>query len=139
MKESAITVEHIRLFLLQSAQLLLDSIFSKLFMVCWFCAARSPGRRDILGNRSSVVFEKDDYPNEMGNSQVFKLDMDGQQGPKLVAFLASIESLVVFGPNLFPVSFISVGFRCEIQSPSVLCPFISFLWNSAGYLSSLKV
>ena len=40
----------LRLFLLQSAQLLFDSNFTRLFRVCWFCAARSaPGfcRLDI--------------------------------------------------------------------------------------------
>jgi len=38
------------LFFLQSAQLLLPSNFTKLFSVCWFCAALSApgfGRRDI--------------------------------------------------------------------------------------------
>ena len=46
----------LRLFLLQSAQLLFDSNFTKLFRVCWFCAARSaPGfsRLDI-----SVVLQQ---------------------------------------------------------------------------------
>lgn len=44
------------LFLLQSAQLLFDSNFTRLFRVCWFCAARSaPGfsRLDI-----SVVLQQ---------------------------------------------------------------------------------
>lgn len=31
----------LRLFLLQSAQLLLPSSLSRVLMVCWFCAARS--------------------------------------------------------------------------------------------------
>jgi len=46
----SITLELVRLFLLQSAQLLLLSNFTKLLSVCWFCAARSaPGlvRDDI--------------------------------------------------------------------------------------------
>src|ERR1700722_17078485 len=46
----------LRLFLLQSAQLLFDSSFTRLFRVCWFCAARSaPGfsRLDI-----SVVLQQ---------------------------------------------------------------------------------
>lgn len=39
------------LFFLQSAQLLLPSNFTKLFSVCWFCAARSAlglGRLDMV-------------------------------------------------------------------------------------------
>lgn len=31
----------VRLFLLQSAQVLLPSSFSRVLIVCWFCAARS--------------------------------------------------------------------------------------------------
>ena len=32
---------HVRLFLLQSAQLLFPSSFRSVLIVCWFCAARS--------------------------------------------------------------------------------------------------
>lgn len=45
---------HVRLFRLQSAQTLLGSSFSRVLMVCWFCAARSAaglgaGRLDMAG------------------------------------------------------------------------------------------
>lgn len=44
----------IRLFRLQSAQVLLDSNFSKFLIVCWFCAARAgSGRRDMKRERKS--------------------------------------------------------------------------------------
>lgn len=38
---NAVDKLHVRLFLLQSAQLLFPSSFRSVLIVCWFCAARS--------------------------------------------------------------------------------------------------
>src|SRR4051794_13479901 len=52
---------NVRLFRLQSAQLLLPSSFNSLIIVCWFCAARSAAglgaRRDMTSPRYSRAMD----------------------------------------------------------------------------------